>query len=145
MKFITSSYDPETGETKVVMQHLGKKFVGIAKTHPNDMEISSELTGGTLAEIRATIKALKYERKLAKEKSDMALDFVKSVTCYAKFDSEDASAKSMYRQLNQRIKKVNDLADEINDLYDTLDSLLILRKKYTERRNKQAEESKEDN
>ena len=144
MKFITSSYDPETGKTKVVMQHLGKKFVGIAKTHPDDMENSSELTGGTFAEIRAQIKALKYERELAKIKSDMALDFVKSVTCYAKFDAEDASAKSMYRQLNQRIKRVNDLADEINDLYAALDSLLLARKKYIERRKKE-EASKEDN
>lgn len=143
MKFITSSYNAETGEMKVIMQHLGKKFVGIAKTHPEDMEIASELTGGTLAEIRATIKALKYERKLAKEKSDAALDFVKSVTCYSKFNSEDASAKSMYRQLNQRIKKVNDLADEINELYDTLDTLLALRKKYVNKL--KAQESKEDN
>lgn len=143
MKFITSSYNAETGEMKVVMQHLGKKFVGIAKTHPEDMEMASELTGGTLAEIRATIKALKYERKLAKEKSDAALDFVKSVTCYSKFNSEDASAKSMYRQLNQRIKKVNDLADEINELYDTLDTLLALRKKYINKL--KAQESKEDN
>ena len=143
MKFITSSYNAETGEMKVIMQHLGKKFVGIAKTHPEDMEMASELTGGTLAEIRATIKALKYERKLAKEKSDAALDFVKSVTCYSKFNSEDASAKSMYRQLNQRIKKVNDLADEINELYDTLDTLLALRKKYINKL--KAQESKEDN
>ena len=121
MKFINSSYDAESGLSKVTMQHLGRKFTEQARLNPAEQEKGSEYAGCYYAEIRATIKALKYERQLAKEKADMALDFVKSVEGYSKFDKEDPSAKAMYRQLNQRIKKVNDLADEINACYKELD------------------------
>ena len=121
MKFINSSYDAESGLSKVTMQHLGKKFTEQARLNPAEQEKGSEYAGCYYAELRATIKALKYERKLAKEKADMALDFVKSVEGYSKFDKEDPSAKAMYRQLNQRIKKVNDLADEINACYRELE------------------------
>ena len=137
MKFICSSYDPESGLSTVIVQHLGVKFTGFAKRHPDDEAISSELVGGTYAEMKATIKALKYERKLAKQKADEALDFVKAVENYAKFNKEDPAAKSMYRQLNQRIKKVNDLADEINELYNDYYTLIHQRdkiiKKYREK------------
>ena len=91
-----------------------------AIAHP-DQPNKSEYAGCSYAEIRATIKGLKYERKLAKQKADEAIDFVKACECYSTFDKESPSAKAMYRQLNQRIKKVNDLADEINDLYRALD------------------------
>lgn len=120
MKFISSSYDPETGISKVVMQHLGIKFTGTARLHPED-ERGSSFAGCEYAEIRAIIKALKYERKLAKQKADMAIDFVKSCECYKKFTKESPSAKAVYRQLNQRIKKVNDITDEINHYLLLLD------------------------
>ena len=123
MKFIESGYNPTTGISYVVMQHLGKKFKGIAKLNPAESEGSS-YAGCYYAELRAKIKALKYERTLAKQKSDMALDFVKSIEGYSKFNKEDPSAKAVYRQLNQRIKKVNDLADQINAIYEELDSAI---------------------
>ena len=123
MKFIESGYNPTTGVSYVVMQHLGKKFEGYAKLNPSEPEGSS-YAGCYYAELRATIKALKYERALAKQKSDMALDFVKSIEGYSKFNKEDPSAKAVYRQLNQRIKKVNDLADQINAIYEELDSAI---------------------
>lgn len=145
MKFICSSYDPDSGLSTVVIQHLGVKFTGFAKRHPDDEAVSSELVGGTYAEMKATIKALKYERKLAKQKADEALDFVKSVEQYSKFNKDDAAAKSMYRQLNQRIKKVNDLADEINDIYDTYYKLIKQRKDILTKIKKSQDESKEDN
>jgi hypothetical protein len=122
MKFISSHYNQEKGLSNVCVQHLGKKFNGLASAHPDDKENWSELAGCSYAETRAMIEALKYERQLAKQKADDALDFVKSCECYSKFNKDDPSAKVIYRQLNQRIKRVNDLADEINDLYAALDT-----------------------
>jgi hypothetical protein len=127
MKFIKSSFDPETGISTVVMQHMGKKFTGVAKIHPEEKDHASEIAGCAFAETRAIIKALKYERKLAKEKADMAIDFVKSCECYTKFNKEDAAAKSMYRQLNQRIKRVNDITDEINAHMEALNTAMFRR------------------
>ena len=116
MKFISSSYDPKWGVSKVVMQHLGQKFEGVAIAHPDIMDTASEYAGCYYAEIRATIKALKYERNKAKEEAEICRKFVKAIEHYAKFNPEDESAKSIYRQLNVKIKKVNDLTDQINNL-----------------------------
>lgn len=142
MKFISSSFDFDTGISEVVVQHLGKKFIGTAKLHPDDKDKVSNYTGCQIAEMRATIKALKHERKIAKNKSDMALDFIKSVENYTKFNKEDESAKSMYRQLNRRIKEVNDITDQINELYYEIDMLprkksVILNSILTKKKSKQ--------
>ena len=114
MKFISSSYNPETGISSVTMQHMGKKFVGTAKLHPDEKDKGSEYAGCYYAEMRATILALKYERKIAKIEADTCLNFVKSLECYSKFNKEDESAKSVYRLLNRKIKRVNDITDHIN-------------------------------
>jgi hypothetical protein len=120
MKFISSDYDENTGISTVVMQHLGKKFTEQAFFHPEDKN-PSKYAGCRFAEIRAIIKALKYERAIAKNKADMALDFVKSLECYAGFNKNTPEAKLMYRQLNKRIKRVNDLTDKINAAIQDLD------------------------
>lgn len=121
MKFISSSYDPNTYTSTVIMQHLGKKFIGTAHATEQDQEKASEYAGCAYAELKATIKALKYERKIAKERADQAYDFVKAIQCYSKFNKDSASAKVVYRQLRQRIKRVNDLTDQINEVYKNLD------------------------
>lgn len=144
MKFIKSSYDPDTGFSYVIMQHLGKKFVGEARLHPDDKENASQYAGCEYAEIRATIKALKYERNLAKIKTDEALDFVKACENYAHFDKDSESAKLMYRQLNKRIKKVNDLTDQINELLKELDTKIHRRVIVTNALKRKKYMSKED-
>lgn len=140
MKFISASYQADTGESTVVMQHLGQKFTGFAHLHPDDTN-PSEYVGGDLAEARATIKALKYEYKRAKEEAEISRHFVEACENYAKFNKDDDTAKCMYRQLNKRIKKVNELADEINALYNHIYTSIRLREKVLKRRS----ESKKDN
>lgn len=144
MKFIKSCYDDNTGVSVVIMQHLGKKFFGLASLHPDDKENASNYAGCEYAEIRATIKALKYERRLAKKRADAALDFVKCCEGYAKFDKENDAAKVMYRQLNQRIKRVNDITDEINQLLNDLDKRIHRRSIVTNAIKMKKEMSKED-
>ena len=144
MKFIESHYNEETGISTVIMQHLGKKFVGQAKIHPDDKENQSRFAGCEYAEIRAMIKALKNERKIAKNKADMAIDFIKACEGYAKFDKDSDAAKVMYRQLNRRIKKVNDITDEINKLLDDLDRKIHRRAIVTNAIKRKQEMTKED-
>ena len=144
MKFIKSYYDPILGGSFVQMQHLGKKFDGYANLHSEDKENASEYAGCTLAEFRATVKALKYERKIAKNKSDEALDFVKACEGYAKFDPESDTAKVMYRQLNRRIKRVNDLTDQINDLLEKIKTFGQRRQIILNALKRKKEMSKED-
>ena len=145
MKFISGSYDFNTGISTVVVQHLGVKFTGKAYLHPDDKENVSSYAGCEYAEIRATIKALKYERTIEKNKSDMALDFIHACQCYSKFNADDPSTKVLYRQLNRRIKKVNDLTDQINELYKKLDMKIHQRPVVLRALERKKEMSKEDN
>lgn len=127
MKFISGSYDYNTGISTVVIQHLGIKFTGRAYLHPDDKENVSSFAGCRYAETRAMIKALKYERMIAKNKADMAIDLLKSCQCYKNFNAEDATAKVLYRQINRRVKRVNELTDEINNLIKSIDKGIFVR------------------
>ena len=120
MEFVNSTYDSESGTSIVIMRHMGERFLGTAYVHPKDMENASEYAGCNLAELRATVKALKYERRLAKYRADEAIDFLKSCECYKNFDKESPTAKVIYRQVNRRIKRVNDITDHINDLLEQI-------------------------
>jgi hypothetical protein len=120
MKFIKSGFDKDTKRSWVVMQHMGKLFKGEARVHPEDMDKVSEIVGGRYAETRATIAALKYERKIVKEKCEECRKFVRACEQYKKFDKDSPTARVIYRQLNRRIKRVNDIADEINSLYKSM-------------------------
>ena len=126
MKFITSTYSPYK-TTTVYLEHLNKLFTGIARLHPEDADRASEIVGGRIAETRATIEALKYEHKLAKEESEIIRKFVKKCEEYKNFDKTSPTAKAMYRQLSLKIKKVNKLADTINDLMIHLQREIVRR------------------
>lgn len=112
----------------VVIEHKGKTFVGTSTAHPEEPCVSS-FFGCEIAELRAEIAALKYERKILKQKSDAAIDLLKSCECYANFDKDSPTAKVLYRQIKQRIKAVNKLADEINNRY------LLIQQKVSNRKN----------
>ena len=122
MKFIDSFYfKNKEGITvsKVLVKHKGKLFNGMAFLHPDDEAagVGSELTGCRYAETRARIKALKYELKVERKACEDIRKFVRAIEGYKDFDKDSPTAKVMYRQLNQRIKKVNKLIDEINAMY----------------------------
>lgn len=143
MKFISSSYDEVTGISKVVVQHLGVKFTGWAHAHPEE-QYPSNFAGCEYAEIRAEIAALKYERKLEKNKADMAIDFLKSCKNYKNFDDNSDTAKVIYRQLNKRVQKVNNITDEINKRLRQLEMAVKKREitlKAIERRRRTKEEN----
>lgn len=127
MKFITSLYDSLKGYSSVVIEHLGKNFVGIAKLHPDDAKNASAFAGCSYAESRATINALKYERKILKEEAETCRKFIKACECYKGWDPKSSSARAAYRQLNRKIKKVNDITDLINKEMELLDRFIMQR------------------
>ena len=69
---------------------------------------------------------------------------MKSCESYAKFDKNSDTAKVMYRQMNQRIKRVNDITDRINELMDELDRKIHRRVIVTNAIKRKQEMSKED-
>lgn len=124
MKFIDSYYYPENGHSRVIVQHLGEKFTGRAWIHPDEKDKASTYAGCQIAEIRAEIKALKYERRIKKEETDAMIKFVHACECYKYFNKEESSARVVYRQLNRRISEVNKLTDEINKRYKQIDKII---------------------
>ena len=127
MRLIDASYDIETGKSFALVEHKGHTFQGVAKCHPDDMAEFSKFAGCGYAETRAIIKALKWERKYKMKECETIRKFVKAVGQYKKFNSEDPSAKAMYRQLNRKIKEVNVITEEINKEMQNLQSAVAQR------------------
>lgn len=125
MKFIKSNY--ENGHSLVVIKHLKHRFYGTADVHPDDKKNASEFAGCILAEMRAQIKALKYEKKIAKEEAETCRKFIRACECYKNWDKESQSAKILYKQLNYKIKRVNKLTDEINNLLFKINKYIVER------------------
>ena len=124
MKFLTSVYDKESGLSVVDIKHMGRLFTGIAKLNSEDKETASEYAGCSYAEGRARIKALKYERKKLKEDAESCRKFIKACECYKNWDPSSPTARAAYRQLNRKIKKVNEITDIINQEMFELDRLI---------------------
>ena len=118
MKFIKCEYQDNV--TIVTMEHLGLIFKGKARCMDEDMLHFSKIRGGQIAEEKATIKALKYEREIEKRKCEEIRKFVKACRCYKNWENDSKTAKVVYRQLNRRIAKVNKITDEINYRLETI-------------------------
>ena len=140
MKFLSYHFDPKANTTSVCVEHMGKVFEGVAKVHPDDVDLISDFTGGRYAETRATVKALKYERKIAREKCEECRKLVNACRQYKDFDPTSPTAKAMFRQLNMRIKKVDALTEEISMLLLSIETDKLYREKtlkaIRDRRNK---------
>ena len=127
MRLVDALFNKETGISQAEVEHLGKHFFAIAKCHPDDMPEVSKFAGCGYAETRAIIKALKWERKKKMQECEVIRKFVKAVGQYKNFNSEDPSAKAMYRQLNRRIKEVDAITDEINKEMQNLQTAIAQR------------------
>ena len=112
MRFIDSETIRETGYSTVIVEHKGNQYMGHAKCHPDD--VFSEFTGCRYAQERAEIAALKDEWRQKKHDCEECRKFTVAISQYAGFDKESSTAKSMFRQLNRRIKEVNKLAEIIS-------------------------------
>ena len=120
-QLIESDYDKLTGKSFVKIKYKGKYYLGIAKLHPDDVDKASKFAGCRFAEQRAIIKALKDELKQKRAACEECRKFVNAITNYTNFNPETPTAKAMFRQLNCRIKEVNNIIDEINATQEGLE------------------------
>lgn len=125
MKFIKSNY--ENGHSLVIIKHLKNRFYGTADVHPDDENNASEFAGCILAEMRAQVNALKYERTLAKKEAEICRKFIKACESTKTWNKESQTAKIAYHQLNCKIKRVNKLTDEINNLLFKINKYIVER------------------
>lgn len=123
MRLINSIYNEDLGTSVCEVSYKKQTYTGLSRLHPEDKKagLASKYTGCRYAELRAEIKALKDEYKKEKSACEECRKFVKACSQYKNFDKESPTAKTMFRQLNRRIKKVNILADKINQKMMDLD------------------------
>lgn len=113
MIYIDGFFNKETGITTVIIQHMGEKFVGIAKLHPDDKNRSSVLVGGRYAEMRATIKALKYEKRILKQEYNIIKNFYTNCTQCKGYQIDSNMDKIFRKQLYKRQKRINEIIEDI--------------------------------
>lgn len=122
MKFINSYASEKIRMSLVTIEHKGKIFEGRADCDPDDAW--SDYIGCKFAELRATLKALKYEYKIEKAKVNEIQKFIAIVEQYKNFNKEDGTAKAMYRQLNRRLKNLKAIEEDINMVKKTIKARL---------------------
>lgn len=128
MHFVKCLNYEDGAKTVVFMEHLGRTFKGVSVCCEEDLKHYSKIRGGRIAEEKATIKALKYERKIEKEKCEEIRKFIKACQGYKNWENDSFTAKVIYRQLNRRIAKVDKITDEINSRLETLQRLYTYQK-----------------
>jgi hypothetical protein len=76
-------------------------FTGEAQCHPDDRDMMSKLTGQTIAEMRATIKYLRFIRDCELQPQLKALkQLYYSINHSKYFNPKSYEAKMLYRQIN---------------------------------------------
>lgn len=146
MRFIEGNFNKDTGVSVVSVEHMGVVFYGIAKLHPEDQAYASTYTGCNFAEMRATIKALKYEKQYRVYHLKEWEKFLHGCLDSKKFDKESDTAKVVFRQYNRQKKQITDIDKEIKDIQNQLDELIKAKNKLIESRKKITEDiSKEIN
>lgn len=63
MKYPVYTWDEKIGVATCTFAYKNERFVGKARCHPEDEDMKNKLTGSTLAEWRALIKLLKFQKK----------------------------------------------------------------------------------
>lgn len=146
MRFITSDFNKETGVSVVAIEHMGRTFYGIAQLHPEDKAFASTYTGCNYAEMRATIRALQWEKFLLIRQTKEWKNFLNACMSCKNFNKYSKSSKVMFRQYNRKVKRINDLKEEIADIKQELHELIQERNKYIEKKKAEAlEKAKEVN
>ena len=104
-----ASYDKETGVSKCTILHNGVKYYGEARLHPDDKDNWSSFLGCRIAEARATLKALKTEKKEKQQELHYYENFVKTLLSYNGVNLESKEYKIIKRIIWKKNKELQSL------------------------------------
>lgn len=108
MKKPIFTWDLESGEALCVIKDKEKVYYGIAKCHPEDMDMKSERTGCFIAEERAKIMMLSHKR------DELKIELKALKKYYASMNKSKYFDKTSYpiRRLLDHISKIEaDIVD----------------------------------
>lgn len=104
-----ASYDKETGVSKCTILHNGVKYYGEARLHPDDKDNWSSFLGCRIAEARATLKALKAEKKEKQQELHYYENFVKTLLSYKEVNTESKEYKTIKKIIWKKMKELQNL------------------------------------
>ena len=94
-------WSEENGTAFATIFYKNYTFTGEAFCHPDDRDMMSKLTGQTIAEMRATIKYLRFIRDCELQPQLKALKQLYYSMNHSKyFSPKSYEAKMLYRQIN---------------------------------------------
>ena len=130
-KNIYFSYD--NGISTCTIVYKNKKFTGTAVCHPDDADFESDKTGLSIAEARAAIKILQYQKQEIKNQLHILIHLWGNMRTSKHYNPKSYEAKMLRRQirsLENELAAVNaDLAAERTSLKEYIDKKDILYKK----------------
>lgn len=104
-----ASYDKETGVSKCTILHNGVKYYGEARLHPDDKDNWSSFLGCRIAEARATLKALKAEKKEKQQELHYYENFEKTLLSYKEVNTESKEYKTIRKIIWKKMKELQHL------------------------------------
>lgn len=145
MKSHMAYWDEQTGVAYyVIIMPDGTPITGTARCHPRDVDMMSEKTGCSIAEMRATIKALKYHKKYVLKPELKALKkFYFTINQSKYYNPEDYSNQMLARAIHRLEDEVIDIDDVIKYEQEKLSNYMEEKAKFWNSvrslRNKKAE------
>ena len=113
------NYSYNSGHAKATLLLNGRKFIGEAHLHPEDVSIESQRSGYTLAEMRAGIKVLQHH---IQNELKPALKALKHLNCCIQqsksYNPKSYEARMLTRNLRLLDEELQDCKGELNILKD---------------------------
>jgi hypothetical protein len=110
-KIIYSEYNPETGDSIVVIHNKLGEFYGTASLHPEDKDIASSFVGCRYAEVRAHISCEQYKKEMIDIQIKALKDFeniLKGRWNYNEDSMETRRLRKRMHELKAERKKISE-------------------------------------
>jgi len=115
-KMLCSSYNPDTGESLVVIRNRYGDFFGSAQLHPEDKPFESQFAGCRYAEMRAYISCTKHRIVEAKAQVKAIENLEKTLMGKRDYNPKSMEAKLIRKrkyELKAEQKKLKQLLEDI--------------------------------
>lgn len=113
---VNFEYNQDLGIAICYIEEYGEIFIGTAACHPDDKDVMSKFTGCEIANCRAYIELLRYEKKSILEPQLKALkQLFYSINKSKKFNKESYEARAIWRQIRLKEAEIADIKAEIID------------------------------
>ena len=123
-------WSEENGTAFCTIYYNKYSFMGEAQCHPHDRDMISKLTGQTIAEMRATIKYLRFIRDCELQPQLKALkQLYYSINHSKYFDPKSYEATMLYRQINHLTEDLKENKYLIDLTKSQLEAYLITKER----------------